>query len=198
MSTITLRSTKGSPLTNTEVDANFTNLNTDKYESGNNAAFGTLDASGVALSCGRLLTSTTPAHGWRASLSNSSFRRLASTASPWSAHLRSSPLTSSSSLTHRQDGARTRSLDGTLTTGNHATSVTTMIDLLTSIHVLLLKNFSRIFALTGIYRVRVFSRTRVWEWGGVAPFVRRGIDTHPREDALCIRSTPSSRQQPSM
>lgn len=48
MSTITLRSTKGSPLTNTEVDANFTNLNTDKYESGNNAAFGTLDASGLA------------------------------------------------------------------------------------------------------------------------------------------------------
>lgn len=48
MSTITLRSTKGSPLTNNEVDANFTNLNTDKYESGNNAAFGTLDASGLA------------------------------------------------------------------------------------------------------------------------------------------------------
>lgn len=48
MSTITLRSTKGSPLTNNEVDTNFTNLNTDKYESGNNAAFGTLDASGLA------------------------------------------------------------------------------------------------------------------------------------------------------
>jgi len=32
MSTITLRSTKGSPLTNNEVDANFTALNTDKME----------------------------------------------------------------------------------------------------------------------------------------------------------------------
>ena len=32
MSTITLRQTKGSPLTNTEVDNNFNNLNTDKSE----------------------------------------------------------------------------------------------------------------------------------------------------------------------
>jgi hypothetical protein len=32
MSTITLRATKGSPLTNTEVDTNFSNLNTDKLE----------------------------------------------------------------------------------------------------------------------------------------------------------------------
>ncbi len=32
MATLTLRSAKGSPLTNNEVDANFTNLNTDKYE----------------------------------------------------------------------------------------------------------------------------------------------------------------------
>ncbi len=32
MTTITLRSVKGSPLTNTEVDNNFTNLNTDKAE----------------------------------------------------------------------------------------------------------------------------------------------------------------------
>ena len=32
MTTITTRSGKGSPLTNAEVDANFTNLNTDKLE----------------------------------------------------------------------------------------------------------------------------------------------------------------------
>jgi len=32
MSTLTLRATKGSPLTNTEVDNNFSNLNTDKLE----------------------------------------------------------------------------------------------------------------------------------------------------------------------
>ena len=36
MSTITLRSVKGTPLTNTEVDNNFSNLNTDKMEKTNN------------------------------------------------------------------------------------------------------------------------------------------------------------------
>jgi len=46
MATITLRASKGSPLTNTEVDTNFTNLNNAKYESGDNASFGTLTASG--------------------------------------------------------------------------------------------------------------------------------------------------------
>ena len=43
---ITLRSAKGSPLTNTEVDTNFTNLNNDKYESGDNVSVGTLTLSG--------------------------------------------------------------------------------------------------------------------------------------------------------
>ncbi len=37
MSTIVTRAGKGSPLTNTEVDANFTNLNADKYEQGSSA-----------------------------------------------------------------------------------------------------------------------------------------------------------------
>jgi hypothetical protein len=56
MSTIVLRSVKGSPLTNTEVDANFNNLNTDKYQSGN--ALGTpasatlTNATGLPLSTG--------------------------------------------------------------------------------------------------------------------------------------------------
>lgn len=36
MSTIVLRNVKGSPLTNTEVDDNFSNLNTDKMEKSNN------------------------------------------------------------------------------------------------------------------------------------------------------------------
>lgn len=36
MTTITLRSVKGSPLTNTEVDNNFSNLNTNKLETSNN------------------------------------------------------------------------------------------------------------------------------------------------------------------
>jgi hypothetical protein len=44
MSTIVTRSGKGSPLTNTEVDSNFTNLDTDKYQAG--GALGT-PASGI-------------------------------------------------------------------------------------------------------------------------------------------------------
>ena len=36
MSTLTLRLVKGSPLTNQEVDDNFSNLNTDKLEASNN------------------------------------------------------------------------------------------------------------------------------------------------------------------
>ena len=59
MATLTLRASKGSPLTNNEVDANFTNLNTDKYESGNNAAFGTLSGttiSGTSLALTSALT----------------------------------------------------------------------------------------------------------------------------------------------
>lgn len=42
MSTITLRATKGSPLTNTEVDTNFSNLNTDKLESTYSGAMNSL------------------------------------------------------------------------------------------------------------------------------------------------------------
>ena len=45
MSTITLRSIKDAPLTNGELDDNFNNLNTDKYQSG--GALGT-PISGVA------------------------------------------------------------------------------------------------------------------------------------------------------
>jgi len=48
MSTIITRSGKGSALTFNEVDDNFTNLNTDKYQSGNNVAFGTISASGIS------------------------------------------------------------------------------------------------------------------------------------------------------
>jgi len=46
MSTIVTRSGKGSPLTNNEVDTNFTNLNSDKYQSGDNPTFGILTATG--------------------------------------------------------------------------------------------------------------------------------------------------------
>jgi hypothetical protein len=46
MATITTRSGKGSPLTNNEVDANFNNLNNDKYESGNDVSFGNMTLTG--------------------------------------------------------------------------------------------------------------------------------------------------------
>jgi hypothetical protein len=44
MSTIVTRSGKGSPLTHNEVDANFSNLNTDKIQSGNTVAALTITA----------------------------------------------------------------------------------------------------------------------------------------------------------
>jgi len=47
MSTITLRSVKGIPLTNNEVDTNFTNLNDDKYQSGDSPSFVNLTLTGA-------------------------------------------------------------------------------------------------------------------------------------------------------
>ena len=49
MAAITLRSSKGSPLTNNEVDANFTNLNTAKYEASSNISAGTIAGSTLTL-----------------------------------------------------------------------------------------------------------------------------------------------------
>ena len=46
MSTLTTRSGKGSPLTNTEVDSNFTNLNTDKYQSGDDISADDMTVAG--------------------------------------------------------------------------------------------------------------------------------------------------------
>ena len=43
MATITTRAGKGSPLTNTEVDDNFSNLNSAKYESGSTPTFGNVN-----------------------------------------------------------------------------------------------------------------------------------------------------------
>lgn len=45
MTTIVTRAGKGTALTWTEMDANFTNLNNDKYESGSNPTFGTVTAT---------------------------------------------------------------------------------------------------------------------------------------------------------
>jgi hypothetical protein len=54
MSTIVTRAGKGSPLTNTELDANFTNLNTDKLESG--GALGTPSSGTLTNTSGLPLT----------------------------------------------------------------------------------------------------------------------------------------------
>jgi hypothetical protein len=45
MSTIVTRAGKGSPLTHNEVDANFNNLNSDKYQANDNPTFGTVNAT---------------------------------------------------------------------------------------------------------------------------------------------------------
>jgi hypothetical protein len=47
MSTLVTRAGKGSPLTHVEVDANFTNLNTDKIQSGNTVAALTITSATV-------------------------------------------------------------------------------------------------------------------------------------------------------
>lgn len=46
MATITTRAGKGSTLTHNEVDDNFTNLNTDKYEEGDNMVANTISIEG--------------------------------------------------------------------------------------------------------------------------------------------------------
>lgn len=46
MSTLVTRAGKGSPLTNTEVDNNFTNLNTDKYEASDDISVGAITYTG--------------------------------------------------------------------------------------------------------------------------------------------------------
>jgi len=59
MATITTRSGKGSPLTNTEVDDNFTNLNTAKYESGNNVTLGTVTSGATTITGTTTITADT-------------------------------------------------------------------------------------------------------------------------------------------
>mgnify|MGYP003345339245 FL=1 len=58
MSTITLRATKGSPLTNTEVDNNFSNLNTDKLESTYSGAMNSLTGGTSIATVGTITTGT--------------------------------------------------------------------------------------------------------------------------------------------
>jgi hypothetical protein len=77
MTTIVTRAGKGSALTHNEVDTNFTNLNSAKYESGNNATLGTIQGSTITATTafsGALngtVGATTPAAGTFTSLSNS-------------------------------------------------------------------------------------------------------------------------------
>jgi hypothetical protein len=73
MSTIVTRAGKGSALTHNEVDANFTNLNTDKLQSGNTAAALTITSAtinGGAINS-TTVGATTPAAGTFTSLSDS-------------------------------------------------------------------------------------------------------------------------------
>ena len=59
MSTIVTRSGKGSPLTNTEVDANFTNLNTDKAELSGANFTGSIDVTGSVTADGLTVSNGT-------------------------------------------------------------------------------------------------------------------------------------------
>ena len=73
MSTIVTRAGKGSALTHNEVDANFTNLNTDKIQSGNTAAALTITSAtinGGAINS-TTVGATTPASGSFSSLTDS-------------------------------------------------------------------------------------------------------------------------------
>ena len=58
MSTIVTRAGKGSPLTNTEVDSNFTNLNTDKLESTYSGAMNSLTGGTSIATVGTVTTGT--------------------------------------------------------------------------------------------------------------------------------------------
>jgi hypothetical protein len=60
MSTIVTRSGKGSPLSHVEVDANFTNLNTDKIQSGNTVAALTITSATISGGTASLSTLTAP------------------------------------------------------------------------------------------------------------------------------------------
>jgi hypothetical protein len=73
MSTIVTRAGKGSALTHTEVDANFTNLNTDKIQSGNTVAALTITSATIAGGTinGTTVGATTPSTGSFTSLTDS-------------------------------------------------------------------------------------------------------------------------------
>lgn len=64
MSTITLRSVKGSPLTNNEVDANFSNLNSDKYQAGDSPDFVDTLTDKLSLDTTAVVTPGVGEFGW--------------------------------------------------------------------------------------------------------------------------------------
>jgi len=69
MSTIVTRAGKGSPLTHDEVDANFNNLNSDKFQSGASQSFNAITATSIdltnalAVSDGGTGLTSTPTNG---------------------------------------------------------------------------------------------------------------------------------------
>ena len=102
MSTIVTRAGKGSPLSNSEVDNNFTNLNTDKIQSGDTVA--SLDINGGTID-GTAIGGATPAAGAFTTLSASSTVTLSGGTANGVAYLDGSKvLTTGSALTF--DGAK--------------------------------------------------------------------------------------------
>ena len=84
MSTIVTRAGKGSPLTHTEVDNNFTNLNTDKLQSGSTASslvITSADINGGNID-GTAIGSSTASTGAFTSLTSSSTTTLNGTTIP--------------------------------------------------------------------------------------------------------------------
>ena len=97
MATITLRSAKGSPLTNNEVDANFTNLNTAKYEANDNISVGTIAGSTLTLTGNATFQGTT-------TLSASAAVSAAAAAAAWAAGTRRASLFPTAACSQRLAG----------------------------------------------------------------------------------------------
>jgi len=138
MSTIVTRSGKGSPLTNNEVDTNFTNLNSDKYQSGDSPTFAVLTATGDSAftSTGAVVVSkgatadrpASPVKGMlRYNTSTDAFEGYKGTSPTWSAiggEGVSSFSGGSTGLTPATATAGVVTLDGTLAVANGGTGAT--------------------------------------------------------------------------
>jgi len=78
MSTIVTRAGKGSALTWTEADANFTNLNTDKYQSGDSPSFADL-----TVTSGTIVSGNVPWQGYRSGAGGTYIMGMGATPVQW-------------------------------------------------------------------------------------------------------------------